>query len=215
MSDVISPSPAAGPWRSVPVALVALRFSLGPLLFWDAWDGRTGAWFLFGATLAFLSDVFDGVIARRLGVASEGLREADSWVDTIYYLWIAGAVWVAHRPAVEEWAGALGLVAASQLLCWVVDFAKYRRFATYHQYSAKLWGITLFVATLALFGWNYTGWCMGLMVAFGTLSHVEGVAMTLVLPRWTFDVLTIWHAWKLRPGQLAERRAALGPVEAA
>lgn len=196
------------PWRFVPVTFVVARFCLGPALFADAWGGQPGWEFVLGATLAFLSDVFDGVIARRIGASTEALREADSWVDTWYYLWIGAAIWHVHQSVILDWARPLALVAGSQLLCWVVDFAKYRRFATYHQLSAKLWGITLFALTVSLFGYHYAGWCMGLMIVAGTLSHLEGIAMTLVLPRWTYDVAGIWHALALRPGQLAEAAEA-------
>jgi phosphatidylglycerophosphate synthase len=56
--------------QRVPALLVALRFTLGPLLSLDAADGATSVWFLVGLAVAFLSDVFDGVLARRLGVVS-------------------------------------------------------------------------------------------------------------------------------------------------
>jgi phosphatidylglycerophosphate synthase len=64
--------------RRIPVLLVATRFLLGPILLFLATQGATGGWFLLGITAAFLSDVFDGIIARRLGVATERLRVADS-----------------------------------------------------------------------------------------------------------------------------------------
>jgi CDP-diacylglycerol--glycerol-3-phosphate 3-phosphatidyltransferase len=44
---------------SVPALLIALRFTLGPLLFLDAVDGMTTRWFLAGLVVAFLSDIFD------------------------------------------------------------------------------------------------------------------------------------------------------------
>ena len=52
----------------IPAALVMLRFFIGPLLLLNAINGKTDAWFIVGFVAAFLSDIFDGVIARRLGV---------------------------------------------------------------------------------------------------------------------------------------------------
>ena len=42
----------------------------------------------FGLCLiaAFLSDVFDGILARRLGVATPTLRRLDSIADSVFYL---------------------------------------------------------------------------------------------------------------------------------
>ena len=44
---------------------------------------------------AFLSDVLDGVIARRTGTATPALRYADTIVDTIFYVAAAVALGVA------------------------------------------------------------------------------------------------------------------------
>jgi CDP-diacylglycerol--glycerol-3-phosphate 3-phosphatidyltransferase len=65
----------------VPAALVILRFFMGPLLLLNAINGKTDAWFIVGFIVAFLSDIFDGVIARRLDVSTASLRRADSWAD--------------------------------------------------------------------------------------------------------------------------------------
>ena len=43
---------------------------------------------MFGVCLilAFLSDVFDGILARRLNVATPGLRRLDSIADSTFYV---------------------------------------------------------------------------------------------------------------------------------
>lgn len=70
--------------------------------------------------------------------------------------------------------------------------------ASYHTYSAKAWGVTLFLATSALFGFNYGGLTLWLAIAVGIVHTVEEIAMTLVLETWTHDVLSIVHAVRLR-----------------
>ncbi|MDB5099019.1 MAG: CDP-alcohol phosphatidyltransferase [Cyanobacteria bacterium RYN_339] len=182
----------------IPVLLIVLRFLLGPALYALVAANAPGVWVIAGATAGFLSDVFDGIIARRLGVATERLREADSWTDTWYYIWVAAAAWRANPETIAAYAVPLLAVLGLQALCWAIDFAKYRRFATYHQYSAKLWGITLFLAAVALLGFRQAGPFLWLTIAAGALSLVEGIAMTLVLPRWTHDVKGLWHALELR-----------------
>src|ERR1700687_3235903 len=67
--------------RLIPAALITLRCSIGPFLVWDALDGEISRWFLGGVLAGFLSDVFDGSVARRLGVSTARLRQADSWAD--------------------------------------------------------------------------------------------------------------------------------------
>ncbi len=184
--------------RSLPAALVAMRFLIAPLLLWDAIDGQTSNWFIFGYVFAFFSDIFDGIIARRLNVSTAQLRQADSWADVCLYLCIAGSAWLAHSDVVIAFAVPLLLVVFVQLIWWVVNLVKYGKPASYHTYSAKLWGITLFIATVALFGFNHTGITLWLAILVGIIHTLEEIAMTLLLPVWNHDVLSIVHAWKLR-----------------
>src|SRR3954468_1322913 len=89
----------------IPAFLIGIRFVLGPLLFWDAADGNATPWFLVGFVVAFLADIFDGVIARRLKIVTAQLREADGWTDVWFYAWVAAGAWQSHSH--EVLAGAL------------------------------------------------------------------------------------------------------------
>ncbi|MEP0771798.1 CDP-alcohol phosphatidyltransferase family protein [Coleofasciculus sp. FACHB-SPT36] len=82
--------------QSLPFSLVIIRLCLSPLLLWDALDGTTSYWFIFGFVLAFLSDIFDGAIARRIGVSTAALRQADSLADVCLYLCIGISAWLVH-----------------------------------------------------------------------------------------------------------------------
>src|SRR6266853_6691870 len=69
---------------SVPAMLTGLRVMLAPVMLLLAWyDPRPPA-FAVCLTLAFLSDVFDGILARRLNVATPGLRRVDSIADSVF-----------------------------------------------------------------------------------------------------------------------------------
>jgi CDP-diacylglycerol--glycerol-3-phosphate 3-phosphatidyltransferase len=50
-----------------------------------------------------------------------------------------------------------------------VNIAKYGQPASYHTYSAKAWGVTLFVATIALFGFGYGGLTLRVAIAVGII----------------------------------------------
>lgn len=184
--------------RFAPIALLILRFLLGPLLLIDALDGKTGLYFVVGMVVALLSDVFDGMIAKRLGVATSRLREADSWVDTFFYLCVLGSAWLAYRDIVLVFAVPIGVMLGAQLLSLMTDWLKYRRFASYHAYSARAAGLALVAAAVALFGFGSAGWLLWLAIGLAILSHLEKVIITLLLPRWTHDVRSAGHALRLR-----------------
>lgn len=183
---------------SVPWVLVVFRFLIGPLLYCDIATGtRSSSVFLLGFTAAWLSDLFDGVIARRLGVVTARLREADGHTDVWFYGWIAACVWLRYPTVVIAYRVPLLLVIATQVLAWVLDWHKYRRFSNYHTYSARAWGIALFIATSALFSFDKTGILLWPAIVCGFICTLEEIAITRVLPRWTYDVPSVLHARRL------------------
>jgi phosphatidylglycerophosphate synthase len=182
----------------IPISLVILRFLIAPFLLWDAIDGKTSIWFIVAFVVAFLSDIFDGIIARKLGVSNAQLRQADSWADLTLYICVVTSAWLVHREVVIACHLPLLILLAAQLMWWLVNLVKYGKGASYHTYSAKLWGITLFVATVALFGFNHAVTAIWISCIIGAIHSIEEIAMTLILPVWKHDVLSIFHALKLR-----------------
>ncbi|CBN54596.1 MULTISPECIES: CDP-alcohol phosphatidyltransferase family protein [Kamptonema] len=184
--------------KYIPLALVIFRAAIAPFLLWDAIDGKTSIWFIIGYVAGFLSDIFDGVIARRIGASDAQLRQADSWADVCFYLCVFASAWLTHRQILIAFQWPLLAVVFTQLLWWAVNLLKYGKPASYHTYSAKIWGITLFVATIAIFGFDYAGIPLWLTIISALIHTVEEIAMTLLLPEWKHDVLSIFHALRLR-----------------
>lgn len=184
----------------IPTGLVLFRFLISPFFLWDALDGKTSVWFIFGFVAAFISDIFDGIIARQLGVSNAQLRQADSWADVCLFGCIFVSAWLVHQDVLITYRVPLLMVVFAQLVWWMVNLVKYGKPASYHTYSAKFWGITLFIAIIALFGFEYAGIALWLTCIVGTIHSFEEIAMTLILPVWTHDVLSIFHALNLRRG---------------
>lgn len=182
----------------IPSLLVALRCVIAPLLVWEALGGETGLVFVALYVVAVLSDIFDGVIARRLGISTATLRSADSWADRWLYVCVAIAAWFAHNEVIMAFRIPLLVVLGLQGLGWMVNLAKYGKPACYHTYSAKLWGISLLVAAIALFGWGYGGIILWIAILLGCIHTVEEIGMTLILPTWHHDILSMVHALRLR-----------------
>lgn len=186
----------------IPSLLVVLRCVIAPFLVWDALDGETGLVFVSLYVVAVLSDIFDGVIARRLGISTANLRSADSWADRWLYVCVAIAAWLAHKEVIMTFRIPLLLVLGLQGLWWIVNLAKYGKPACYHTYSAKLWGISLLVAAIALFGWGYGGITLWIAILLGCIHTVEEIGMTLILPTWHHDILSMVHALRLRQAEV-------------
>jgi phosphatidylglycerophosphate synthase len=158
--------------------------------------------------IGFVSDIYDGVIARRFGVVTEGLRRLDSAADTVFYLAAMFCAWRLHESTIlaNRWlvVGVVGTLVLNHL----VEFIKFRRESSYHAWLAKTWGIVLFVALVFLFAGNNDAlipWALG----FGLLSHAENLAITLALPVWQHDVPTIFHAVSIRRARSRKRQVEL------
>lgn len=192
--------------RRVPALFVLFRFVVAPFLFLAARDGYS-ALFLAGFILACASDLFDGVIARRLGIVTQGLREWDGRADVWFYAWIAAAVWFAHPEVIAAFGRGLLFVLILQCVSSGIDLVKFRRFTNYHAYSAKLFGLFLFLALVMLFAVGIVDLLWQLVIVTGMLCMLEEMAMTLILPRWTFDVSGVRAAWRIRKPELEVRDA--------
>ncbi len=193
----------------VPALLIAFRFALAPALYLDTRDGQVGVWFLALVALGFLSDLFDGVIARRTGGVTARLREWDGRTDVWFVAWLAAGAWNTRPDLVVDHGTPLLLVVAVQALAWVVDLAKYRRFSNYHTYTAKAWGWSIAVLALVWFGGGDVALPLWAAVALGTACCLEEIAITLVLPEWTHDVPSVVHAVRRERRPLTPERQAV------
>ena len=187
----------------IPSILVGLRFAIAPLLLLDALDHQTGTAFVMGYVIAVLSDIFDGVIARRLGVSTAQLRVADSWADICLYVCVALSTWLVFPQTILDFKLPLLVAIAAQLTLFVISLIKFQKLPSFHTYTAKLWGLTLLVATVGLFGFSYDK-TMWLAIALCLINSLEEIVMTLVLPEWRCDVLSLFEAINIRQTLQAE-----------
>ncbi len=181
----------------IPSLLVALRLTIAPLLLLDASDRSVGSGFILGYIIAVLSDIFDGIIARRLGVSTERLRQADSWADICLYLCIAASVCLVHPQVISDFQLPLIVAIIAQLALFATSLIKFGKFPSFHTYTAKIWGLTLLTATVGLFGFNYAN-IWWLAIGMCIVNSIEEIVMTLILPAWHCDVLSIFAAIELR-----------------
>ncbi len=192
----------------IPWLMTAGRVVLGPILIAGAMSGWSGPAMAGVVVSALLSDVFDGVLARRWQCDSAAVRLFDSMADMAFYLCVAVAMWVAE-PGLwfsNRWL-ALGVVGL-ELARYGVEFAKYGKPASYHSLLAKTWGLALACGVIAVFVTGRESVWFSVGLGMGILSNAEGLAMSIVLPVWRRDVKTFAAAWRLRRelGELSHAR---------
>jgi CDP-diacylglycerol--glycerol-3-phosphate 3-phosphatidyltransferase len=153
-----------------------------------------------GAMIAagFVSDVYDGILARRWGTETAALRVTDSAADTVFYLGVLFAVIARHWPVLRDRLGLLIALLVLEAARYLFDWIKYRRIASYHSYASKAWGALMAAATIALLCFDRAFWMVTLALLAGILCDLEGLAMSALLPEWTHDVKTLRRALALR-----------------
>jgi CDP-diacylglycerol--glycerol-3-phosphate 3-phosphatidyltransferase len=187
--------------RYTPPLLIALRVALGPTLLWLTHIGAPSGWIALALLVAFISDIFDGVIARQLKIATPALRIADSRADAWYFGWILLTLWQTRCQLLRPYLFWIALQLGLQIFSYLYDYVKYRRITSLHAYSAKLWGITLFLAIYALLIYRSASPWIGLAIGAGIISFVDALAIKLLLPGWQHDVASCFHAYRLRRSQ--------------
>jgi phosphatidylglycerophosphate synthase len=185
--------------------MVWLRVVLGPMLLLaahSAFDGRLLAGIVL---IALLDDIFDGVLARRWGCDTATLRRADSSADTFFYLCVAATLWMREQHLIRASWKILVWLAAVELLRHGFDQIKFKKAASYHSYLAKAWGLVMGLAVIVVLYTGGQAWMIWISAAIGIATDVEGLTMSLILPRWQHDVKSIAAAWILRSKMLQDR----------
>jgi phosphatidylglycerophosphate synthase len=182
--------------KRLPTILMAVRAACAPALIAGERLGAPGAFLACLVAVAFVTDIFDGVVARRLGVATERLRRADTVIDAIFYL--SATVALGFRaPAVLEHSilGVMVLVLL-ELSRLLLERAKFGRIAAYHLWSAKMWGIALWLGFSEAFLTGQPGPLFQAAIFVGIMADLEGLWVSIVLSAPRHDLPTVWHAFQ-------------------
>lgn len=193
----------------LPWSLVAVRLLLGPVVVVAAYAGVAGPWLAAMVFAALVSDVYDGVLARRWRCDTPAIRLADSMVDTAFYLGVLWALCVRAPAVVTRCWPLLAALLAMELVRHAYDLRKFGKAASYHSYLAKTWGLVMAVAVMAVLATGGgRGPLLAASVVLGLACDAEGLAMSVILPAWRNDVKTIGRAVALRRDSAAAARAA-------
>lgn len=189
--------------KNIPYILIAIRFLLAPVIFFLAYlNGEKSAYLIL--TLMFiglLTDIFDGIIARKVGVSSEKLRRLDSQIDLVFWLSLGFAAYFLNPELIKnEWEN-ITLVFVMEALCYLISILKFGKETCTHAFLSKMWGLSLVIAFTYLIGFQQTGWAFYLAIILGIVSHIDVILIILILPKWQYDVPSCYHAWNIRKGK--------------
>lgn len=184
---------------SIPLSLTLARLLLGPIAIWMAGHGVDRAWFIAVLTCGLLSDIFDGVLARALGVSHAWFRRLDSQVDIVFYLCILAATYLLEANTLRIGAPVIAAVVALEVLCIAVSLHKFGVMPGTHAWSAKLFGIVLFAAFLGILAFGLGPWAVWLASAFGVAANAEVLAIIALSDEAPVDVAHVGRVMRRAP----------------
>jgi phosphatidylglycerophosphate synthase len=184
--------------KKIPVSLTILRACLAPIIVAFAWNRKPGIAYAAVVFVEFAADIADGMLARRLGVATPALRKFDSQVDTIFYGAAAFTVWWVYPGVVRTIVLPVVIVLGLEVIRLLLELYRFGVQAAYHAWSAKVWGLSLATALIALMGFGVAYPFVAIAAWLGVIADTEGLMMSLILPESTTDVKSIAHALKIR-----------------
>lgn len=188
----------------IPWAMAGMRAALGPVLITGAacqWNGLALAAIV---VVALVSDIYDGVLARRWQCDTSAVRLFDSMADTVFYLCTAIALWLQRPMLWHTYAAPLITLLTLEAVRFAFDLHKFGKPSSYHSWLAKSWGLTLAIAVIAVFAQGWISPLVPLALWTGIACDLEGLAMSIVLPVWRKDIKTLRAAWRLRCELAAE-----------
>ena len=193
--------------NKTPQLLILFRLLLGPIMIFLTHNFGNLIKFelVFMILLGLLSDIFDGIIARKLGTSSENLRRLDSQVDVVFWLCVGICAWILHPEIIYDFRYPIFLVVIMEALTYVFSFIKFRKETCTHALLSKLWGISLFATFVSIIGFGYGGIIIYICGSLGIIAHFDVYLIIYFLPKWQHDIPSCYHAFLIKKGIAIKR----------
>jgi len=192
---------------NIPILLILFRFLLAPIIFSLAYfKGETATTTIVVLMyLGLISDIFDGIIARKQQLSTAKLRRMDSQTDMLFWLSIGFSTWILYPDLIHKNLFQVRMILSLEILCYVFSILKFKKESASHALLSKLWGLTLLVAFTSMIGFHHAGIPFYIAIGVGLVAHIDRLMITLILPKWTHDVPSAYHAYLIRKGITIKR----------
>jgi len=192
--------------KHIPFALIIFRLALTPAMLIWALIVKENGWFLVTCLWAgMLSDIFDGIIARRLGVATTRLRKWDANVDIVFWLAAGVCIWMLNGDLLKEYIYIIVALFVLEPISDLINFIKFRKSGCAHNWLSKLWGILLLITFTLLLAGKQPELLFRICLSVGLLSQIDRIIISSLLPKPECDIPSAYHAWLRKKGKTFKR----------
>ncbi|MFD2892757.1 CDP-alcohol phosphatidyltransferase family protein [Flavobacterium chuncheonense] len=156
-------------------------------------------------SIGLLTDIFDGIIARKYNVSSEKLRRLDSTIDQFFFIAFTIATYIQCPEFFKSNALKLLLLIGVESLTYAVSYIKFKKEIATHTIGAKLWTLVLFATLVQIIIQGESVILFNLCFWLGLATRIEIIGIIIALKKWTNDVPSFYHALQLRKGKAIKR----------
>jgi len=156
-------------------------------------------------SIGLLTDVFDGIIARKLNISSEKLRRLDSGIDQVFFISVAVATYIQCPDFFKANLIKLIILGVFEASTYVFSYLKFKKEIATHSIGAKIWTLSIFATLVEIMVHCESIELFEICFWLGLVTRLEILAIVFTLKKWTNDVPTIYHAIKLRQGKEIKR----------
>lgn len=193
--------------NQLPKVLIYSRLLSGLLLLWLSYIHASNYKAIAILIIAFglLSDIFDGIIARKLGISNENLRRLDSGVDQLFWLSVTAATYIQCQAFFFSNSIQMIILLGVEALTYIICFVKFRKEVATHAISSKFWTLSIFATIIQVVVTCDSSILFQICFYLGILTRLEIIAIILIIQTWTNDVPSLYHAILIRKGKTIKR----------
>ena len=182
--------------HNIPNILSLFRIIAAPFLLLSGWYDLPILFFIL-LGMMLLSDLLDGMIARKLEHTTERGSRLDSYGDILTYMSTPLAVWWLWPDIVKEELYYIIAAIVIYILPAIFSLLKFGKLASYHTWITKITAVLMSAGVVMLLGFD-NNFLFHIAVYFLVIAMIENIAITFIIPKPKSDIYSIWHAWKER-----------------
>jgi CDP-diacylglycerol---glycerol-3-phosphate 3-phosphatidyltransferase len=192
--------------KHIPNILLHIRLFIACIIFAITSSAQThsNALVLTLLYIGIISDIFDGIIARKLSISTQQFRVKDTLFDFLFYISIVYYIFSIQPSIFLANKEIICIIFSLEFCMYALSLLRFGKFPSPHAILSKFWGIYLVIEfSLLLFGVTGTHFTIALLC--GILVHLDRVFIYLLLNQWDHDIPSSYHALLLRQGKQIHR----------
>lgn len=188
--------------KNIPFLLIYSRILFGILIGLLAFlkMSHYAEWIVTFMVIGLLTDVFDGIIARKMGVSSEKLRIWDSGVDQFFWLIILASIFYLNIAFVKANLLWITILLLLEITTYLISYFKFKKPIATHSILAKFWALSLLWFLIDLVLHNFSTFPFAICMVLGIISRLEIISIILSMKKWATDVPSILVVSKMNKG---------------